>query len=224
MIAAEQMTLIKIKIFFAPGRVNLIGEHIDYNGGYVFPAALNFGIHLILRKNNDQLLRLASKNYADTIEVPIENLPNEKSNAWYDYPLGVIAKVFLEAEQKKTDFQKLSGVDVLFYSDLPTSCGLSSSASIEVVTAYAFNACFSCGLELIEIIKLCQQVENQYIGVNCGIMDQFAVSAAKKDSAILLHCDTLAYEHVPIDLHLNSSSPLAILVMNTNKPRNLTVL
>ncbi|MCB8998827.1 MAG: galactokinase [Bacteroidales bacterium] len=198
-----------ISSFFSPGRVNLIGEHTDYNGGYVFPCALNFGTTLLVKENNKGMFRFATTNFEKTGEVSIKP-PFEKTGSdWYYYPLGVIDQ-----------FSKLgvsfTGLDFLFSGDIPNGAGLSSSASIEMVTAACINELFSVGINMVSLVKLSQKAENQFIGVNCGIMDQFAVGMGAKNKAIFLNCDTLDYELVPLEI-----SGYKLVISNTNKRRGL---
>lgn len=198
-------------VFLAPARVNLIGEHIDYNGGLVLPCALEAGTYLAIRKTDDPVLKFSSQNFpGEDTEVPYSSKKYEKSGSgWSNYPLGVV-------DYFNHDGHVLSGMEMLFYGNIPNGGGLSSSASIEVVTAFALNQLFGCGYSNIDIALLSQKVENHFIGVNCGIMDQFAVAMGKKDHAIVLNCQTLDYEYVP--LNLNGQS---IVIINTNKQRTL---
>ncbi len=197
-------------LFFSPGRVNLIGEHTDYNGGYVFPCALNYGTYLLIRKNEGNVLKFSTLNFNDDEETLIDGLFRNTAKTWINYPLGVINE-FLK--RGKT----ITGLELLYYGDVPNGAGLSSSASIEMVTAVALNELFGTGLTTLEMVKMCQKAENEFVGMNCGIMDQFAVGFGKKDHAIFLNCDTLEYENVP--LVLNDCS---LIITNTNKRRGLT--
>lgn len=196
--------------FNAPGRVNLIGEHIDYNGGYVLPAALEFGTTLIIRKRNDDIVNLKSTNLPYEASIQLQNIGVEKTGEWVDYPLGIIV------ELKKMGVELTSGYDLLFHGEIPNGSGLSSSASIEVVTAYGFLGMEGKAQDKVEIAVLSQRTENQYVGVNSGIMDQFAVANGAKDHAILLMCDTLEYELVPF-----RTGAFKIVISNTNKRRGL---
>jgi galactokinase len=201
----------EIRTFFAPGRVNLIGEHTDYNGGHVLPCALHIGTYALVRKNTSRSLRLYSKNFADDgiITVDLDHLSYDARHGWANYPKGIIAAF---AQRKPLDF----GLDIFYYGNIPHGAGLSSSASIELATAVMMNELLELHLPMIELVKLSQKVENEYIGVNCGIMDQFAVGMGKSDHAILLNCQTLEYRYLP--LHLNGCS---IVIANTNKQRGL---
>lgn len=195
--------------FFSPGRVNLIGEHTDYNNGFVFPCALTYGTYLLIRKNNLKVCRFASDNMSESFEIPIDKLSEKMPGKWVNYPLGVF-------DQLKGKGLKPTGLDMLFWGNIPNSAGLSSSASIETVTAKALNDLFGLGLGMVDLVKLCQKAENLFVGVSCGIMDQFAVGMGKKDHAVFLNCATLDYELVPLVL-----GDYRIVIMNTNKQRGL---
>lgn len=199
-------------LYFAPGRVNLIGEHTDYNGGHVFPCAIQLGTYLAVRKRDDQQLRFYSSNFRQLgiIEDDLKNLKYQTNKGWTNYPKGVI-HVFHEQ-----GYPINHGFDFYFVGNIPNGAGLSSSASIEVVTAIMLNDVFSFGLDRIQLALFSQLAENEFVGVNSGIMDQFAVSMGKKDHAIFLNTDTLDYEYAPINL-----SGYSIVVTNTNKKRGL---
>ena len=200
------------KQFFAPGRVNLIGEHTDYNGGNVFPCAIDKGTYGLVKKRNDRKFRMYSENFADlgVMEFTLDELTNEKKHDWANYPKGVI-KMFLEAGQKID-----SGFDILFSGNIPNGAGLSSSASIEMLTAIVLKDLFHLSIDPVEMAQLGKKTENLFIGVNSGIMDQFAVAMGKKDHAILLDCNTLKYAYVPVVL-----KDEVIVIANTNKRRGL---
>lgn len=199
------------RIFFSPGRVNLIGEHTDYNGGYVFPCALTYGIYMAARFSRTKTVKFASLNFDFTIEIPLSELHNKVGNEWVNYPLGVFD------EFKKIGVKPDQGIELLFSGDIPNGAGLSSSASIETVTGFFINKVFGNDkLNLEELALLCQRAENKFVGVNCGIMDQFAVSVGKKNHAIFLNCDTLDHELVPLKL-----DGLKLIISNTNKKRQL---
>ena len=202
----------EVKVFFSPGRVNLIGEHTDYNGGFVFPCALDFGTYAVAVKRKDNIFRMYSKNFENLgiIEFSLDRLINEPQDDWANYPKGVI-KTFLEA-----GFNINSGFDVLFYGNIPNGAGLSSSASIELATSVILKDLFNLDVDMVSMVKLSQKAENKFIGVNCGIMDQFAIGMGKKDNAILLDCNTLNYQYAPVVL--NGAS---IVIANTNKKRGL---
>jgi galactokinase len=197
-------------IFFSPGRVNLIGEHIDYNGGKVMPCAITLGTYLAISKNTDKVLRFQCLNFPETAELHLQNSYKKTGKEWFNYPLGVIDHLLNEGHS-------VSGLDMLFYGNLPIGAGLSSSASIEVLTAYALDQLFRLNIPKIEIALLSKKVENEFIGVNCGIMDQFAVTFGEKDKAILLNCDTLEYELLPFE-----TGDYILAIINTNKARSLT--
>ena len=200
------------KQFFTPGRVNLIGEHTDYNGGNVFPCAIDKGTYGLVKKRNDRKFRMYSENFADLgiMEFTLDELTNEKKHDWANYPKGVI-KMFLEAGQKID-----SGFDILFSGNIPNGAGLSSSASIEMLTAIVLKDLFNLSIDPVEMAQLGKKTENLFIGVNSGIMDQFAVAMGKKDNAILLDCNTLKYDYVPVVL-----KDEVIVIANTNKRRGL---
>ncbi|MCO4293287.1 galactokinase [Solitalea sp. MAHUQ-68] len=194
--------------FFCPGRVNLIGEHIDYNGGKVLPCAISLGTHLLVSKNNEGLFRFRSLNFEEKADIILANTYTKTGKDWFNYPLGVINYL--------SEKHKLQGLDFLFYGNLPTGSGLSSSASIEVLTAYAIDQIFSLGIDKLDIVKVAKRAENEFIGVNCGIMDQFAVAFGEKDKALELDCDTVEYTAVPFKL-----GDYVLAIVNTNKPRKL---
>ncbi len=195
--------------YFTPGRVNLIGEHIDYNGGLVMPCAVTLGTWLSMAPNNDNVIRFKSLNFPEEREFELQSSYTKTGSEWYNYPLGVFHEVL-----KK--YEITTGLDLLFFGNIPIGSGLSSSASIEVVMAYALNSYFNLGYEKVEIPLLAQKVENEFIGVNCGIMDQFAVAFGETDKAIVLNCDTLEYNIVDCNL-----GDYSLAIINTNKPRKL---
>ena len=198
--------------FFAPGRVNLIGEHTDYNGGNVFPCAIDRGTYGLVSKRTDRTFRMYSENFADlgVMEFTLDELVNDKKHDWANYPKGVI-KMFVE-EGFKID----SGFDFLVSGNIPNGAGLSSSASIEMLTGIVLKDLFHLSIDPIAMALLGKKVENLFIGVNSGIMDQFAVAMGKKDHAILLDCNTLKYDYVPVVL-----KDEVIVIANTNKRRGL---
>ncbi len=197
-------------LFFAPGRVNLIGEHTDYNGGYVFPSSLNFGTYLMIRKTTDSRVSFHSTNLDYTVKVSIHDPVTKHNNEWVNYPLGVI-------EQLVKRGLKPLGMELFYSGDIPHGAGLSSSASIEIVSAYAFNKLWQGQISMLEMIKLSQKAENEFVGMNCGIMDQFAVGMGAPNSGLFLNCDTLKYKMIPLHLHDHK-----IIISNTNKKRKLT--
>ena len=200
----------KKELFFTPGRVNLIGEHIDYNGGYVFPCALSFGTYAVCRKRNDDLFRMYSLNFEKDgiIEFSLKKLI--KTDEWADYCKGVISTFI------KNGYNVEKGADIVFFGNIPNGAGLSSSASLEVLMGTILKDIANLDISMIDIVKFGQKAENEFIGVSCGIMDQFAVGMGKKDKAILLNCDTLEYDYVPFKL-----DGVSIVIMNTNKRRGL---
>ncbi|SEG29737.1 galactokinase [Paenibacillus sp. UNC499MF] len=199
-----------ITVFHAPGRVNLIGEHTDYNGGYVFPAALTFGTTLLLRKNEEGLLRMASTNFTHKGSCSLDDVVYREEDDWMNYPKGVVAQLQQKGQGPR------SGYDMLYHGEIPNGAGLSSSASIEVVTGYGLLEAEGYPVDRVELALLSQKAENEFMGVNCGIMDQFAVANGRQDHAILLMCDTLEYELVPFQ-----SGRYKLVIGNTNKRRGL---
>ena len=195
-------------LYFAPGRVNLIGEHIDYNGGRVFPCALSFGTYLAVALRDDQKIAFASMNQAFRLECD-PTIFEHKPAEWVKYPLGVV-KEFADRGFDPWGF------DILYFGDIPNGAGLSSSASIEVVTAFMLNELLHAGLDVVELVKMSQRAENLFVGMNCGIMDQFAVGMGKKEHAIALDCGTLDYDLIP--LHLNGYK---LVITNSNKNHDL---
>lgn len=200
------------RVFFSPGRVNLIGEHTDYNGGHVFPCALTIGTYAVVSKREDSLVRVISLNFEKLgiIEFDINNIAYDKKDDWANYPKGV-TKVFQEHGYKTTN-----GFEILFFGNIPNGSGLSSSASIEVLMGTILNNYFEFNIDMISIVKMCQEAENKFIGVNCGIMDQFSIGMGKKNSAILLDCNTLKYEYSKLEM-----DGYKIVIGNTNKKRGL---
>jgi len=197
-----------IRYFHAPGRVNIIGEHIDYNGGYVLPFATDMGTYALIRIRDDRTVRFASTNFENTAEISLDNISYDEAHDWANYPKGIIYHI--------QQSHKLTGFDVLFCGNIPNGAGLSSSASIELVMAVAVNNLFNLNYDMIDLVKLAQKSENNFCGVNCGIMDQFAVGMSRKDHAIYLHCDSLEYKYVPMFL-----GDYKIIIMDTNKRRQL---
>lgn len=200
------------KVYFAPGRVNLIGEHTDYNGGHVFPCALTIGTYAVARKRNDGRLRFYSMNFQELgiLESDVKSLKYKKEDDWTNYPKGVIW-----ALQKKGYIIE-NGMDILFYGNIPNGSGLSSSASIEVLTGFVCKDLYGLDIDNINIALTGQYSENNFNGVNCGIMDQFAIAMGKENRAIFLDTATLEYTYAPINLE-----GYKIVILNTNKKRGL---
>ncbi|MFM1541413.1 galactokinase [Helcococcus ovis] len=200
----------EIKTFFSPSRINIIGEHIDYNGGQVFPCAIEIGTYGIARKNSDNILRLKSLNLSKEGHVSLSPIENKEENEWMNFPLGVAKFI------KERGFD-IGGLDVLVYGNIPNGSGLSSSASLEVLFGEIFNTFYNKGkISNVELALIGQETENKFIGVNSGIMDQFIIANGKKDNAVLLDTETLDFEYIPFKLKDNK-----IVILNTNKRREL---
>lgn len=198
-------------IYFSPGRVNLIGEHTDYNGGFVFPCALSFGTYLLMAPNNEQKINFRSLNMEAVYTLELTQLTAPLPNkAWANYPLGVMAQFI------KRGVTIEQGFDLLFWGNVPAGAGLSSSAAMEVVTAYALNDFLGTGYDRTELAKIGQKAEHEFAGVMCGIMDQFASAQGKKDHAIYLNCDTLDFDLVPVKLE-----GIKVVISNTHSPHHL---
>jgi galactokinase len=196
-------------VFFCPGRVNLIGEHIDYNGGSVMPCAISQGTYLAVAKNTDKRFRFQSLDLPESANLHLQGSYSKTGKQWFNYPLGVIDHFIQNG-------CTISGLDMLFSGNLPVGAGLSSSASVEVLTAFSLNSLFGSGISLTGMALLSKKVENEFMGVNCGIMDQFAVAMGKKGKAILLNCDTMEYEYEPFE-----TGDYSLVIINTNKKREL---
>ena len=198
-------------VYFSPGRVNLIGEHTDYNGGFVFPCALSFGTYLLISKNTDKKMRFKSLNQPEIVELELNQLTTPlEGRSWVNYPLGCIAQFV------KRGIKIENGYDMLIWGNVPNGAGLSSSAALEVVTAYAFNEQLGTGYDRTELAKIGQLSEHEFALVNCGIMDQFASAQGRKDHAIFLNCDTLQFELVPVKLQ-----GIKVVISNTHSPHKL---
>ncbi|QHQ61785.1 galactokinase [Anaerocolumna sedimenticola] len=202
----------EVQVYFAPGRVNLIGEHTDYNGGHVFPCALTIGTYAAVRKREDKTLRFYSMNFdhLGVITSSVEGLTKKQEDDWANYPKGVIWAL------KHRGYVIDQGMDILYFGNIPNASGLSSSASLEVLTGYILKELFGFHLYMIELALISQFAENKFIGVNCGIMDQFAVAMGKKDNAIFLDTSNLACEYAPIKLE-----NARIVIASSNKKRGL---
>ncbi|MCF8465521.1 MAG: galactokinase [Flavobacteriales bacterium] len=199
-----------VQRFFCPGRVNLIGEHIDYLGGLVLPMAISLGITALIVPNKSTKIHVHSTDFDETIEFNLGSLPIAKQKHWSDFILGVLLHLREQGDE-------LSGCDVLLDSNLPKGAGLSSSAALEVLSYFMFHSVFK-GKEpnRTQMALDCQKIENEFVGLNCGIMDQFAVANGKENQAIVLNCSSLDHEFVPISL-----ADYTFLIINTNKPRTL---
>jgi galactokinase len=200
------------KVYFAPGRVNLIGEHTDYNGGHVFPCALTIGTYAVARPRKDRELRFFSVNFdkLGVLNSSLDDLVYRKEEGWINYLKGILWTM----EQK--GYSIPSGMDILYYGNIPNGSGLSSSASIEVLTGFVLKNMFCLEADLTELALIGQYSENNFNQVNCGIMDQFAIAMGKKDHAIFLDTADLSYEYAPIQLESSK-----IVILNTNKKRGL---
>ena len=198
--------------FFAPGRINLIGEHIDYNGGLVFPAPITLGTYASVSKREDRIFKVYSMNFESLgiLEFSLDDLTYRKEANWTNYLKGVIKFIIEQGHSIP------HGLNMVIFGNIPNGSGLSSSASLEMLIAKVLIDMFNLSISPVEAALLGKKVENEYIGVNSGIMDQFAISLGQKDTAILLDCNTLDYDYVPIKLPNHS-----IVIMNTNKRREL---
>lgn len=198
--------------YFAPGRINLIGEHTDYNGGYVFPCAITLGTYGIAAPRTDERIRVYSKNFSQDgiVEFSIHHLTHSSTYTWANYIKGVLLYL------KEAGYALETGFDLLIYGTLPNGSGLSSSASFELLIGVIAKHLYQLSIDTLELVKLGKKVENEFIGVQSGVMDQFAVGMGKKDHAIFLNCATLEYQLVPV--HLDGYT---IVIMNTNKRREL---
>ena len=187
----------EIRSFFSPGRVNLIGEHTDYNGGHVFPCALSIGTYMIVRKREDRTIRFYSENFSKlgVIETSLDDLVYSEKAGWTNYPKGVMWAI------EGRGYKIPTGMDILIYGTIPNGSGLSSSASLEVLTGLAVRDLFGFeGISMIDLALIGQYSENNFNGCNCGIMDQFAVAMGKKDHAIFLDTSDLSYEYASVKL------------------------
>ena len=200
------------RTYFAPGRVNLIGEHTDYNGGHVFPCALTIGTYGVARQRADRKLRFYSMNFEHlgVIESSLDGLKPEKEADWTNYPKGVMWAF------KKRGFEIPYGMDLLLFGNIPNGSGLSSSASVEVLTGFILRDMFGFDVTNQDLALVGQYSENNFNGVNCGIMDQFAIAMGKKDHAIFLDTADLSFEYAPI--HLEGAK---IVIACSNKKRGL---
>ena len=200
------------RTFFSPGRVNLIGEHTDYNGGNVFPCALNFGTYGVISLRDDKIVKMYSSNFENigVIQFELENIKYKKEHDWVNYAKGVIDVM------KKNGYNIDRGFEIVINGNIPNGAGLSSSASLELLIAVMMNDIFNFNIDRVDLVKFSQESENKFIGVNCGIMDQFAIGMGKESNAILLDCNTLNYTYCPVEL-----KDEVIVIANTNKRRGL---
>lgn len=199
-----------MKRFFAPGRVNLIGEHLDYNGGLVLPVCIDLGITLTVHERSDGIVTLQSKSHPLTKEISAEDTQEYNNlNGWTNYPLGVI-------QHLKEEGYSINGCDLFFESTLPESSGLSSSAALEIVTTFALLEIQQVKLDSVWLANFCKLVENNFIGVQCGIMDQYAIALGRQDQSLLINCANLSHTYIPFEL-----GNYRLLIMNSKKPRAL---
>lgn len=200
-----------VKIFSSPARINIIGEHIDYNGGMVFPAAINRYLYVAIRKRSDNKIIYNDVRFPGTFEFDVnDNFSYKKENDYANYLNGILSQL------KEKGFSFPCGFEILMASNVPAGGGISSSSALECGFAYAVSETFGFGIDRVEIAKLGQMSEHRFMNVNCGIMDQFIISVGKKNTAVKLNCDTLDYEYAPLDL-----GDYRFVVMNTNKVRRL---
>ncbi|WP_410506394.1 galactokinase [Haloimpatiens sp. FM7315] len=201
----------EVRAFYSPGRVNLIGEHIDYSGGCVFPCAIELGTYGLVRKTCHDKINLISADFPLKVTVGLNDLQYKKEDDWSNYPKGVISTM-------KNKGYKVGGMDILIKGNIPNGAGLSSSASLELLIGEMVNVLFNNReISTIDLVKMAKETENEFIGVNCGIMDQFAVGMGKKNKGILLNCDTLDYKYAKVDL-----KEYTLVIMNTKKRRALS--
>lgn len=198
--------------YFAPGRINLIGEHTDYNGGHVFPCAISLGTYAAVGPHDAPEFRLFSANFPDVpiVTLPIDGLTTPKEGRWTDYVKGMAGVL------AKNGARFATGLDIYINGNLPNGAGLSSSASLELLTGIILNDVYSLELPMMALIKAGKETENQYIGVNSGIMDQFAIGMGRANHATLLDTNTMEYDSLPVAMGDN-----VVVIMNTNKRREL---
>jgi galactokinase len=199
----------KVFVVRAPGRVNLIGEHTDYNKGFVLPIAINQEIIAAFLPRQDRLISLYSSNFSSFCQFSLEEIAYDEKKLWVNYIKGVIH--FLQEEGVK-----LSGMNMVLEGNIPIGAGLSSSAAIEMVTALSLQIASGFTMKPLEVIKLCQKAENEFVGVNCGIMDQFASLLSEESKALFLDCRSLEYKLIPFPIE-----DLGIVICNTQVERNL---
>ena len=200
-----------VSVFSSPARINIIGEHIDYNGGMVFPAAINRYLYVAIRKRNDTKIIYNDARFPGTFEFDVnDNFSYKKENDYANYLNGILSQL------KEKGFSFPCGFEILMASNVPAGGGISSSSALECGFAYAVSETFGFGIDRIEIAKLGQMSEHNFMNVNCGIMDQFIIAMGKKNTAVMLNCDTLEYQYAPLEL-----GDYRFVVMNTNKQRKL---
>jgi len=193
----------------APGRVNLIGEHTDYNDGFVFPVAIDKVAVICGNSTEDSVIRLHSMLYGETLEYPQKGFERDGENVWVNYILGVIRELAHRG-------YRLPGVEIVNTCDIPLGSGLSSSAAVEVAVSTFLEQVAGLDIPATEVARLCQRAENEFVGVNCGIMDQFISRLGKRGTALFIDCRSLEYEYVPFD-----NPDVKILVCNTGVKREL---
>jgi galactokinase len=200
------------KTYFSPGRVNIIGEHTDYNGGLVMPFCIDKGLYAAVGRNDLKVIRIYSENFSilGIIEVDLSDIDYELKKNFGDYLLGVIKEI----KSKGKDIT--NGLDIVLSSNLPVGGGLSSSAALTVLLLSIFNEEFSYGYGKIDIVKMAKSVENNFLGVKCGIMDQFVIAFGKENSAIMLDSKTLDFEYLPLDFE-----DFYFVLINSNTTRKL---
>jgi galactokinase len=200
----------ELRFYFCPGRVCLIGEHLDYNGGHVLPAAISMGVYAAVAKGGKGILKCASEGFEEVVNIDLaEEIRHQQEDPWGNYIRGVV--LFLQ-----NNGVNIEGLNIQFYSDLPHGAGLSSSAAIEVLTAFILQTEAGLEVDLEETAVLCKEVENQFVGVNCGYMDQYAVALGKKDQALLLNCEDLSWQNAKIE-----TGDYQFVIINSNQPRQL---
>ena len=200
-----------VEIFSSPARINIIGEHIDYNGGFVFPAAINRYLYVAIRKRGDSKIIYNDIHFPGTFEFDInDNFTFDKKNDYANYLNGILSQL------KEKGFKFPCGFEILMASNVPAGGGISSSSALECGFAYAVSETFGFNIDRIEIAKLGQMSEHNFMNVQCGIMDQFIIAVGKKNTAVMLDCDSLKYEYAPLEL-----GDYRFVVMNTNKQRRL---
>ncbi|BCD90823.1 galactokinase [Francisella halioticida] len=198
------------EMFFSPGRVNLIGEHTDYNNGFVMPFAINEGTFITIAKRDDNVVNIYSENLDDSASFNIDKIKQELSNVWQNYVKGTINII------KKEFSSNIKGADIYIFSNLPFGAGLSSSASLNTVIAFAYNKIYKLNISKLDLAKIAQKVEHNYIGTKCGLMDQMACIFSQENSAIMIDCNNDAYKNILFEL-----DEVSILIADTNIKHNL---